>query len=224
MSAGTDIPKRDRASRFKPFDIVFGTGYHDREHEETLNPTAPIKPPSASEDWEYELQGGYLGPVKTLDEHRELGNSTILQEPPEEIGQEIEALFIKAREERFEDGMESDFSSGLISMIRMCGNAAIEVIAKLILYERVNPEVASEALRWIGHIEQASTYTDRLWLLERSLRCSSARVRDGVALGLASLDDPHAIPYLKQAIQREQCEELREDMEQVLAQLLESEC
>jgi HEAT repeat protein len=56
-------------------------------------------------------------------------------------------------------------------------------------------------------------------LLESSIFRSSARVRDGAALGLAFLDDPHAIPYLKRAIENEKYSELREDMQMVLAQL-----
>ena len=36
---------------------------------------------------------------------------------------------------------------------------------------------------------------------------------------LASLDDPRAIPYIKRAIEREQCEAFRKNMEQVLVQL-----
>jgi hypothetical protein len=44
-------------------------------------------------------------------------------------------------------------------------------------------------------------------------------VRDGATLGLASLNDPQAITPLKQAIEREQIGELREDMQQVLDQL-----
>jgi HEAT repeat protein len=85
--------------------------------------------------------------------------------------------------------------------------------------EQVNAEVASEAMRWLGHIDHPITYRSRLHLLERSLHNSSARVRDGAGLGLASLDDPHAIPYLKQAIEREQYQELRHDLKQVVIQL-----
>jgi len=165
-----------------------------------------------------------LGFVQEMEELYGLGNATALWKRSEEVKQGIEALFIEAKEEVFEDGMESEFSKGLVSMIRRYGNATIEWIANLIVHEKANPEVSSEALRWLGDIDHVSTYDKRLWLLERSLLCSAARVRDGAALGLASLDDPHSVRYLKQAIQREQCEELREDMEQVLAQLLESEC
>ena len=57
-------------------------------------------------------------------------------------------------------------------------------------------------------------------LLENSLLTnSSALVRDGALLGIALLDDRHAVPYLNRAIQQEQCPELRESIRQVLEQL-----
>lgn len=68
-------------------------------------------------------------------------------------------------------------------------------------------------------MDHAPSYRFRLWLLERSLNCSQARIRDGAILGLSYLNDPHAISYLKLAIGLEKCTELREDMEQVLEQL-----
>lgn len=148
-----------------------------------------------------------------------LENCTAQQERPREIDQEITILFEAAKEQDFEDGMESEFSKKLASLVKKYGNAAMKVVADLVIHERVNAEVASEALRWLGRMDHPTSCHFRRWLLERSLGCSSAMVRDGAALGLASLDDPHAIPYLKQAILRENYTELREDMEQVLVQL-----
>jgi hypothetical protein len=138
---------------------------------------------------------------------------------PEKIAQQIEALFEAAKEERFEDGMESEFSNELISLVEEHGSAAIHALTNLIISEGVNAEVVSEALRWIGWMDTPLLHHDRLWLLVRSLDHSSARVRDGAVLGIASMDDPDAIPYLRKAIQREGNTELRKDMEQVLVQL-----
>ena len=146
-------------------------------------------------------------------------NSTTQQQRPENIDQTIEALFEAGRDKVFEDGMESEFSKALIFLVKAHGNAAMEVLAYLITYEKVNAEVASEALRWLGRLDHPPSYRYRRWLLERSLLGSSTLVRDGAALGLASLDDPHAIPYLKQAIQQEKLEELRKDLELVRVQL-----
>ncbi|MEK7400298.1 MAG: HEAT repeat domain-containing protein, partial [Candidatus Poribacteria bacterium] len=128
-------------------------------------------------------------------------------------------LFTIDREEIFEDGMESDFSKELFYAIQKYGDPVIEILAELMDYEGVNIEIASEAMRWLGHIDHPPTYNKRLWLLERSLQHDSARVRDGALLGLSSLDDPDAIPYLKEAIETEKCKELREDMERTLLEL-----
>ena len=135
------------------------------------------------------------------------------------IYSELEALFIAGKEEYFEDGKTSHFSKGLVSCIQKYGNNAIEVITGFIVYEKVSPEVASEALRWLGEINHPESYKFRLWLLERSLSCPSSRVRDGAILGLSYLNDPHAITYVDEAIKQEKITELRKDMKQVLAQL-----
>jgi hypothetical protein len=132
---------------------------------------------------------------------------------------EATAIFWNAREEAFEDGMESNFSKHLHSFIKMHQEDALEVITCLVVYEKVDAEIASEALRQMGHFEEGKTYEYRRWLLERSLTLPSARIRDGAMLGLASMDDKHAIPYLQNAIALEQCSELKNDMKQVLDQL-----
>lgn len=139
------------------------------------------------------------------------------------LSKRMRALFTAAKEEVFQDGYESEFSKELISLVSRYGEQAMEPIIRLIVNEQVNPEVAAEALRWLGEIEEPLSRSSRRWLFERSLYSSSSRVRDGAILALASLDDPHAIPYLRRAIEQESCPELREDMEQVLEQLLESE-
>jgi hypothetical protein len=131
----------------------------------------------------------------------------------------INDLFISARDQIFEDGMESEYSRELARFISSYGHLGMEIIIQLILSEQVNPEVISEAMIVIGRIDDSNTYRDRLWLLERGLYNPSALVRDGATLGFASLDDPIAISPLKYAIEREQVSELRRDMEQVLSQL-----
>jgi hypothetical protein len=146
-------------------------------------------------------------------------SSTIKQDYSKELSEEIYTLFKASEEQNFEDGMESEFSKKLILLIKEYADEAIEIITSIILYERVNAEVATEALRWLGNIDDAPSYGFRLWLLERSLSCSKGRIRDGAIVGLSYLNDPHAVSFLKLAIEREKCTELRKDMEQVLAQL-----
>jgi hypothetical protein len=131
----------------------------------------------------------------------------------------IETIFRIAREEFFEDGMESTFSRELNYVVKQNSNKALEIITHLIVHNQVNSEVAGEALRWLGRIDSFDSYPYRRWLLERSLALPSNSVKDGAIIGLAAMDDRHAIPYLKKAIEKEQCIELKADMELVLEQL-----
>jgi hypothetical protein len=68
-------------------------------------------------------------------------------------------------------------------------------------------------------MEDLKSYEFRRWLLERSLTLPLGVVKDGAILGLASMDDKHAIPYLKEATENESSTEIKQDMEQVLEQL-----
>lgn len=183
----------------------------DPDFFELINPGLVTQDAPWTDHPHYDHEEGYTD--------KWMRTSTAPQEEPKDLDLEIRRLFWKAREQVFEDGMESEFSKGLIFLVRRYSNAAMEVLTHIIVNEKVNTEVASEALRWLGRMEHSASYRYRLWLLERSLLSSSARIRDGAALGLASLNDPHAIPHLKRAIEKEDYAELREDMEQVLAQL-----
>ncbi len=143
-------------------------------------------------------------------------NSTELTGKFEGIERTIERLFESALEEIFEDGMESSFSKRLIYLVKSFGNTAIENIADLILNQKVNGEVAAEALRWLGRIKDPSSYAFRYWLVTKCLGSSLSRIRDGAILGLTSMGDPQAKDAIEKAIQNEKCEELREDMQELL--------
>jgi hypothetical protein len=211
---------------------------HNRYSNFTVIPSSPLLDTKASEAWlstsEYELRKdqSYLVYRQVSSETRdirveqkkalrpnEVGSSTIRRDYSKELAEEIYSLFKASEEQNFEDGMETEFSRKLILFIKKYTDEAIEIITSIILYERVNAEVAAEALRWLGKMDHAPSYRFRLWLLERSLGSLKGRIRDGAILGLSSLNDPHAISYLKLAIEQEKCSELRKDMEQVLAQL-----
>lgn len=211
---------------------------HNRYSNFTVTPSSPLLDTKVSEAWlstsEYELRKdqSYLVYRQVSSETRdirveqekalkpkEVGSSTIRRDYSKELAEEIYSLFKASEEQNFEDGMETEFSKKLILLIKKYTDEAIEIITSIILYERVNAEVAAEALRWLGKMDHAPSYRFRLWLLERSLGSLKARIRDGAILGLSSLNDPHAISYLKLAIEQEKCSELRKDMEQVLAQL-----
>ena len=119
----------------------------------------------------------------------------------------------------FHDGMESQFSRELTFHIENYGNNAISKLEDLIIGDKIDPEIAAEALRWIGRNTDKSTHDKRLQLLGNSLTCSSPLVREGALLGLAALDDSAAIPFIEKAISIEPFFELQHDMSVVAEQL-----
>lgn len=131
----------------------------------------------------------------------------------------FEAAFRRGVEERFEDGMESGFSKELESLVRRYGSVSRDVLSRLLQGGNLSASVWAEALRCLGRIDDPNSREARLWVLEKGLTSRSPLVRDGAALGIASMDDPSAIPYLQRAIEAETVRELRADMLEVLAQL-----
>jgi len=120
--------------------------------------------------------------------------------------------------------MDSVFSRGIRHFINRFGSKALDEIAMLIINEIAEPEVAEEALRWIGLLDEPATRKYRLWLLCRALRSSSVRVRDGALLGISFMDDPAAADELRGAFDREAISELRYEMGRVLEQLEAQRC
>ena len=137
------------------------------------------------------------------------------------LGEEIEGLFGKGKEEDFEDGMISDFSKRLYLLIEKYSENAVIEISHIIRNNKADEEVAYEALKWIGEIVHPQTYKHRLWLLQKCLSNSSLYIRDAAALGLADMNDKKSIPALERAINREKNSELKKDMVEVLLQLKE---
>lgn len=135
------------------------------------------------------------------------------------IRNEIRALFERGKEVNFEDGMESQFSRELVHNILEQEHVAIRIVHELIIKEKVNAEVAGEALRWLGTLQHLPTQRARRELIEQSLGCSSPKIRDGAVLGLSYLEDPESIPAIEEAIKKEPITELRQDMIETLKEL-----
>lgn len=158
--------------------------------------------------------------ASSVEEELEQASSTVMQqELSRYVEKAIDHLFDTARELYFEDGMETDFSRDLISLIEKYGVLAMAEISYLITFDRVGEEVAGEALRWLARVNDPSTYGWRFWLLEKSLSSKSPVVRDSAALGLLSMCDANAIPDIRKAIERETIAELRDDLQGALREL-----
>jgi hypothetical protein len=153
---------------------------------------------------------------------RSLETSTALPLAEPNVRDEIVELFKSAIDEVFDNDTESDFVRGLRSIILRHGEGAIDALAGIVFFPRINEGLAAESFEVLGRMDDPITRNRRLWTLESGLFSNSARIRDAAGLGLASLDDPHAIPYVRKAINEERFDELREDLEQVLKQLQET--
>ncbi len=145
-------------------------------------------------------------------------------EPSILLTSKLAQLFDNAEDERFEDGMESEFSRNLNAIVAKHGEQALKALSGIIHSKSTCPETSGEALRWVGRVRDRRTFRYRFWLLTNGLRSASARVRDGALLGLAFMNSKMAIPHLIQAAEAETCADLRSDMLQLVDLLRASSC
>jgi hypothetical protein len=128
-----------------------------------------------------------------------------------------------AADESFEDGTNSNFSRTLDILIRSYGSTVIVALETIVCSEKSNAEVVGEALRWIGAARDEDTKAYRRAVLQKHLRSLSPRIRYAAALGLAEMDDPGAIPALRNALEREIHEKIRCHFLLVLEQLVQTQ-
>jgi hypothetical protein len=121
--------------------------------------------------------------------------------------------------DQLEDGMSTSLIPTLFGLVRTHGPGAVLELASAIESGDMDPHMASWVLRWLGRLRHHVTHHVRRWLLERSLRSSVPMIRDGAALGLASLGDPRSIPALRAAVERESYPRLRRGIEKALEQV-----
>jgi HEAT repeats len=174
--------------------------------------------PTWLEDYREETGSGYLAWVEGALSGPRTGTSARSM-INQEAARKFEQAFKSARYVDFEDGMENEFSRELSLLVRKYGAASQQSIARLLADNSISRMVVSEALRVLGQMEDSSSHQARLWLLEQGLSSPSPLVRDGAVVGLALLDDPNAVTYLREAVKTETVESLRRDMTKVLEQL-----
>lgn len=142
-----------------------------------------------------------------------------------ELTQSLLRIFKRGREEVFQNGMESIFSRDFTALLETHGVSALVALDALLESgAQLSDEVIGEACRWMGHLEQPTTHVYRRHILCRLL-CTSKRsldVRDGALLGLASLDDPDALPCVEYALEREASDDFKRMIQQVVDQLRET--
>jgi hypothetical protein len=118
-----------------------------------------------------------------------------------------------------EDGSGLDLIRELSSLLASNGVELIAILATVVRSLQAPEEVLHLLLRWLALIDDEPSRLARRWLLEDALSNQSRWVRDGAALGLATMKDPHAIPFVKAAHDSELVKELRADLAVILSRL-----
>ena len=124
-----------------------------------------------------------------------------------------------ARNEQFADGMDSTFASRVHDSILHHGSVAVAAWERMLMRTGNMYETGEELLRQLGLSEHVASKPTRLRVLMDSTTSNDARIRDAASLGLAFLDDPAALPAVRQAYAAEQQPWLRESFNLVIAQL-----
>ena len=134
----------------------------------------------------------------------------------------FDSLFDSAEDETFFDGEDGPFNQGIALAIEVYGQVAVRSFHKALMSHPQSAEVVEEALRSIGLIEDVRTHHSRLAILISALDSQNPRTRDAASVGIASMDDPAAIPSIERALHRETSVQLKESFRSTLMQLRET--
>lgn len=135
------------------------------------------------------------------------------------VDNELEHLFSAAQEEQYEAGMESQFTRNLQQLYESNPEIVLQSLKARFESNIGNSGVLSKTLEWVSHLEGSTFSSDIVSVLLTGLNHSSPLVRDAAALGFAYFDERVAIGYIKQAIEKEDVPELREDLEDLVQSL-----
>jgi hypothetical protein len=140
------------------------------------------------------------------------GNVVLVQE-------QVEAAIAEISTMDWNDDTAEELSLRLFKTIEEFGDKAVNVLAHLIIQEKIPAPIAACVLRCLGAIKDETTRPYRLWLEARSLFSRSVRIRDGAVVGLSLMESPDSLPYLKKAMNSERHTMLRRDMMRLIAYL-----
>ena len=142
------------------------------------------------------------------------GVFTLLQ-----VEEHLDCLCSIVYDEQFEAGIESDFSRELQRTYAYNPAAVLQSLRARLTNNSASPAILTEILQWASRQETIAIRAFVVDLLSAGLRHTSPLVRDAAASGLAYLEESAAIPQLRQAIEREDIPELREDLEDLVHSL-----
>ena len=137
----------------------------------------------------------------------------------EELIQEFSRYINAARNERFEDGMESRFSQRVKKSILNVGSNAVSTWVEALTLRANAYETTEEFLRIIGDMRDEQSHEKRTKALTDMLQHRDPAVRDSAGLGLSALEDRSVLPALNEAIATETVQWVRKGLQQVAEQL-----
>ncbi len=145
--------------------------------------------------------------------------STEKQIPSRLLARRLRGLFHDSKHDVFEDGVESDFSREIVSLVIRRPDEVLSELALRLEADDVPKASLAEALRWIGRLDDKPSHNRRRWLLEYALGHPAPIIRDGAIVGLAAMDDQLSSKSLTRALELETIPELMQDLTQLLHQL-----
>jgi hypothetical protein len=119
----------------------------------------------------------------------------------------------------FEDGIENEFTTRIIDLVKEHGGVAVEKLASKIFRPGVRPEIVAQTLLCFARIEDEMSFRARSEALRQGLLSPSSNVRDAATVGIIAIGDVSARADLVAAIAREKIRGLREDMQVALSYL-----
>lgn len=125
----------------------------------------------------------------------------------------------EAKGEQFFDGIASPLAEATRDIVTVNGPIAVEALQQVLNIQHDELAGIEEILRQIGLLQDESTHQSRLRLLADILASPQEQIRDAAMLGLSFLEDKAALPYLRQALQRESAPWLKKNLEMVIEQL-----
>ena len=135
------------------------------------------------------------------------------------VSEKVREIFCDGESEIFKAGMDSIFSQRIDSIINFFSALPLKALSDLLSNRQTSIELLSETMRTVGRNTDIKTKNLRFRFLIEGLNHTSAIIRDSASLGLYDMEDPQAIPYLKDAISREKYDSLKNDYKQIIEDL-----
>lgn len=136
-----------------------------------------------------------------------------------EAEKHLNSLTAAAKDEIFEDGVESAFTKGLRSFLDTYSMVAVSAIGNAKVAGKIPDSIAAEMARFLGDVDHSATRAQRFQLLSRWLSDQSVIVRDGAAIGLGYFGGHVALDRLRVAYDDEQVAIMRDDLRDLIEAL-----